>query len=70
SRAMNSGKTVATGPAQVSAPTPPEEPKAGSESRNPVMVFDSKPYQENDHATCFPLLVPLPGAALGIPLVG
>jgi len=27
SRAMNSGKTVATGPAQVFAPTPPEDPK-------------------------------------------
>src|SRR6218665_534225 len=33
---MNSGKTVATRPAQVSAPTPPTATKAGSESWNPV----------------------------------
>src|SRR5690606_28614223 len=35
---MNSGKTVATRPAQVSAPPPSEELKAGSESSNPVGV--------------------------------
>src|ERR1700712_609116 len=35
---MNSGNTVATRPAQVSAPIPPDTRKAGSESRNPVGV--------------------------------
>jgi hypothetical protein len=58
---------VATRPAQVSAPTPPGS-EEGSESRNPVRLFNSQLHLEKDHATCIPLRFPSPALRADHPL--